>query len=170
MKKITLRQRLRYEFDNTMSRGTISLIGWLAIVTLLLVIVVSLFLTIVGAAPSSSAGGQPGFGDTIWLSLKHAFNTGTVWGDTGTFPFMLAMFVVSFGGIFHPQHADRSALHRDEVEVGGPSQGAVVRGRAEPHCDTWLVKPDILDPFGACYRQCRTRRMPAWLSSLTATN
>ena len=30
MDGVTLRQRLRYEFDNTMSRGTGALVGWLA--------------------------------------------------------------------------------------------------------------------------------------------
>ena len=39
MRKITLRDRLRYEFDNTMSRGPIMLIGWLALATVLLIAV-----------------------------------------------------------------------------------------------------------------------------------
>ena len=32
MKQITFADRLRYQFDNTMSRGTVALIGWLFIV------------------------------------------------------------------------------------------------------------------------------------------
>ncbi len=39
MRKVTLFDRLRYEFDNTMSRGPIMLMGWLALGTVLLVAV-----------------------------------------------------------------------------------------------------------------------------------
>ena len=33
MKQITFTDRLRYQFDNTMSKGTIALIGWLFIIS-----------------------------------------------------------------------------------------------------------------------------------------
>jgi hypothetical protein len=33
MSKITLSRRLRYAFDNTMSKGPAALIGWLLVIT-----------------------------------------------------------------------------------------------------------------------------------------
>ncbi len=40
-RKARLRTRLRYWFDNTMSRGTPSLIGWLAIASVALIVTVT---------------------------------------------------------------------------------------------------------------------------------
>jgi hypothetical protein len=42
MRKYTLRQRARYAFDNTMSRGTSALVAWLALATFGLVILFTL--------------------------------------------------------------------------------------------------------------------------------
>ena len=39
MDKITFTDRMRYAFDNTMSRGTAALIGWLGLLTLGMIIV-----------------------------------------------------------------------------------------------------------------------------------
>src|SRR4051794_40055157 len=58
--KPTLRQRLRYRFDNTMSRGTPALVGWLAIVTVVLVALFSLIVLIGGLAPKDENGNRPG--------------------------------------------------------------------------------------------------------------
>ncbi len=44
MPQITLKQRLRYWFDNSLSRGTASLIAWLAFITLVMVITASTIL------------------------------------------------------------------------------------------------------------------------------
>src|SRR6058998_2261733 len=44
----TLREKLRYRFDATMSRGPSALVGWLALITLLMVVLVSIVLRITG--------------------------------------------------------------------------------------------------------------------------
>ena len=53
MKNATLRERIRYAFDNTMSRGPGGLIRWLALASLTLVLAVSLLrkLTPAGEKP-----------------------------------------------------------------------------------------------------------------------
>ncbi|MGC8873043.1 MAG: hypothetical protein ACP5SI_01175 [Chloroflexia bacterium] len=43
--------RLRYAFDNALSRGPAVLIGWLALVTLVLILTVSLLVWGLGLAP-----------------------------------------------------------------------------------------------------------------------
>ncbi|MEV8630631.1 potassium transporter TrkA [Streptosporangium sp. NPDC051023] len=97
MSRPTLRERLRYWFDNTMSRGTVALIGWLALISLgliLLVATLSLWLTPRDAAKNS------GFPGMLWMSLMRALSPGKVASDSGSTPFIALMFVASMGGLF----------------------------------------------------------------------
>jgi voltage-gated potassium channel Kch len=97
MKKITMKQRLKYEFDNTMSRGTPALIGWLAIVSLALIVLVSAVVLITGIGPQNE--GQPlDFIGLMWSSFLHTLDSGYIEGDTGV-PFVTTMFIVTLGGI-----------------------------------------------------------------------
>lgn len=102
----TWRQRLRYSFDNSMSRGPIALIGWLAVLSLAVVLVISLIVWVLGIAPGG-IGATPGsenrgsgFIDIVWFSLLRTLDSGTMGGDSGRWPFLLAMLAVTFGGIF----------------------------------------------------------------------
>src|SRR3954454_3981903 len=96
----TLRQKLRYRFDNTMSRGTPALVGWLGIVTIALVALFSLVVLIGGLAPKDENGNRPGIIGQGFKTLLHALDPGTVAGDTGKWPFLLAMFLITIGGLF----------------------------------------------------------------------
>src|SRR4051794_16811595 len=96
----TLRQKLRYRFDNTMSRGTPALVGWLAVVTILLVLLFTLLTLIFGIAPKDENGNRPGLIGQTFKTMLHALDPGTVAGDTGKWPFLLAMFLITIGGLF----------------------------------------------------------------------
>src|SRR3954454_17408118 len=96
----TLRQRLRYRFDNTMSRGTPALVGWLGIVTVILVALFSAITLIAGLAPKDENGDRPGVIGQGFKTLLHALDPGTVAGDTGKWPFLLVMFLITIGGLF----------------------------------------------------------------------
>src|SRR4051794_7758269 len=96
----TLRQKLRYRFDNTMSRGTPALVGWLAVVTLLLVALFTLVVLLFGLAPEDDNGNRPGLIGQTFKTLLHALDPGTVAGDAGKWPFLLAMFGITIGGLF----------------------------------------------------------------------
>ncbi|MEA2466039.1 MAG: hypothetical protein QOJ57_165 [Thermoleophilaceae bacterium] len=96
----TLRQRLRYGFDNTMSRGTPALVGWLAILTVLLVGLFTAIVLIGGLAPKDEGGDRPGIIGQAFKTLLHALDPGTVAGDVGKWPFLLAMFGITLGGLF----------------------------------------------------------------------
>lgn len=98
MPKFTLRQRARYWFDNTMSKGAPALIAWLALATLAL-IVVGAVVTIV-VAPNDPDGEQRNFPALIWNAFLHALDPGTIAGDQDSFAFVAAMFLVTIGGIF----------------------------------------------------------------------
>jgi len=98
MRKITLADRLRYRFDNTISRGTVALIGWLFLVLLALVLASTLFVYLTGLAPASG-GHRPGFFETLWLELMRTIDPGNVGGDRGSWPYLLSMLTVTAGGI-----------------------------------------------------------------------
>ncbi|MBC8078112.1 MAG: potassium transporter TrkA [Chloroflexales bacterium] len=97
MYKVSLNDRLRYAFDNTMSKGTIALIGLLGALSMLVVVVVALFVTVVGIRPEG--GEQLSFPEAVWQSLMRTLDSGTMGGDIG-WSFRIAMLVVTFGGIF----------------------------------------------------------------------
>src|SRR5215213_6425340 len=98
MRKITLADRLRYRFDNTISRGTVALIGWLFVVVVALVLTSSLFVYVTGLAPEVQ-GRRPGFLETLWLSLMRTIDPGNVGGDRGSWPFLVSMLAVTAAGI-----------------------------------------------------------------------
>lgn len=97
MRKITFGQRLRYWFDNSLSRGTASLIGWLAIISLIIVLVSALVVWVFGLLPEDRQEG--GFFESFWQSFLHAIDAGTVAGDEDWW-LRLVMVLVTIGGIF----------------------------------------------------------------------
>lgn len=96
MSKPTFQQRLRYWFDNTMSKGTKALIGWLMLITAVLVVLGAVLA--VYAAPDSK-GSEDGFVANLWTALKHVLDAGTVTGDDDSWTFIVMMLITTFGGI-----------------------------------------------------------------------
>ncbi len=95
MRKSSLRERLRYAFDNTMSRGTGALLGWLAVLSILIIVLVSAVVVATKVGPE----GQ-GFFNIAWMSLMRTLDAGTMGGDEGSWWFLLAMFAVTIAGVF----------------------------------------------------------------------
>src|SRR5262245_33170294 len=100
MRKIAFTDRLRYQFDNLMSKGSIALIGWLFILSALLILFVSFIVVITGIGPTQENGTATGFWGMTWISLMRTLDSGAITGDTGSWQFLLAMFGVTLGGIF----------------------------------------------------------------------
>ena len=96
--RFTLKQRARYWFDNTMAQGTVALIGWLSIVSTLLIVVISL--TVYLVAPLKDDGSAYSFKELVWMSLMRTLDAGTMGGDSGSLFFLASMLGVTFGGIF----------------------------------------------------------------------
>ncbi|MBD2122001.1 CASTOR/POLLUX-related putative ion channel [Trichocoleus sp. FACHB-262] len=97
MGKIAIADRLRYRFDNFMSRGTVSLISGLALVSLAFILLMAFLVSLSGIAPEG--GGRLSLPEAIWGVLMRTLDSGTVGGDTG-WVFRFAMLFVTFGGIF----------------------------------------------------------------------
>jgi voltage-gated potassium channel Kch len=102
MKKATPSQRLRYAFDRSLSGGTVSLIGWLALGSVAIVMAATAFILLTGLAPEAADGGEPqalGFAEAFWQTLMRSLDAGTVAGDTG-WGYRALMLAVTVGGIF----------------------------------------------------------------------
>ncbi|MBN2379395.1 potassium transporter TrkA [candidate division WOR-3 bacterium] len=94
MKKNTLGERLRYGFDNVMSRGTGALIGWLVLLALVFIVIVSGIIILVRLVPGS------GFDAIVWKILMMTIDQGTITGEEmGNWPYLLVMLAVTFAGI-----------------------------------------------------------------------
>jgi ion channel POLLUX/CASTOR len=94
MRQITRRERLHYQFDNTMSKGSIALIAWLVIISAVVIVAVSVvvYFTQIDEANRS-------FGELLWVGLMRTMDAGAVGGDAGRWEFLLAMLVTTIGGI-----------------------------------------------------------------------
>lgn len=102
MRKATFGERLRYAFDKSLSGGTISLIGWLGLVSGLIVLTATIILLLTGIAPDVPEGQDPQtftLAEALWQSLMRSIDPGTVAGDTG-WKYRLLMLTVTVGGIF----------------------------------------------------------------------
>jgi len=106
MAKASLGQKLRYKFDNSMAKGPSALIGWLALVTLVMIliaaaiiIVFSIFPIVPTADGTSTEAAPMGFFETLWQTLMRSMDAGTLAGDTG-WPFRILMLCITLGGIF----------------------------------------------------------------------
>ncbi len=99
MRKITRADRWRYWFDNTMSKGTVALIAWLGILTFVFIVGMGFLITLSGIANDPDTPG-PDFFRIVWMSLLRTLDPGTMGGDTGSPAFLLAMLIVTLGGIF----------------------------------------------------------------------
>jgi voltage-gated potassium channel Kch len=95
-----VRERLAYAFDSSLAGGPAVLIGWLGIISVLMIAVLSAVVWITGIAPTGEEGGSPGFVQIAWMSLMRTLDSGTMGGDTGNWWFLLSMLAVTFGGIF----------------------------------------------------------------------
>ena len=92
-----LGERLRYEFDKSMAAGPIALIGWLALVSLVIIAVIGGVVALLRIGP---AGAEPlSFLEAFWASLMRTLDSGTMGGDEG-WPFRIPMLLVTLAGIF----------------------------------------------------------------------
>lgn len=85
--------RVRYEFDNSMSRGPSALIWYLGMVVGLTVVVFAVITLLFGVGPTRNPI------TATYNALLHMIDTGTVAGDTGT-GYIVVQLIVTFLGIF----------------------------------------------------------------------
>jgi voltage-gated potassium channel Kch len=98
METSSWRERLRYQFDNFMSRGTVALIGGLALLSLFVIIIAGAILSMGNIRPEG-VDARLSFFEAAWESMMRTLDAGTMGGDAG-WGFRLVMFAVTVGGVF----------------------------------------------------------------------
>lgn len=92
-----LRARLRYAFDNSLARGPIALIGWLALLSAVVVVTGAAIIVLLGVTPADGADLSPA--EAAWQAMMRALDAGGVGADSG-WPFRAVMLLVTIGGLF----------------------------------------------------------------------
>src|SRR5512135_1224051 len=92
--KPSLRERLQYAFDKTLSRGPGALIGWLALATVLLIALGTLAVLLFHGIPEGSS-----LFDVFWNIMSQALTPNPV--DAGNpLQYLIVMFFVTIGSLF----------------------------------------------------------------------
>jgi voltage-gated potassium channel Kch len=104
MQKPSFKEKIRYYFENTMSSGPGGIIKWLAIVSLVMVLLCGLLLFLFGVQTPESAHAPrtaSGFIESSWQSLMATLDSGTMGGDPeNNWAFRIVRFVATLTGIF----------------------------------------------------------------------
>jgi voltage-gated potassium channel Kch len=109
MSKPTMRERMRYSFENTISRGPIAIIGWLAIISALIVIVAAVIIVLTHRfADPNNPTRETTYAEAAWQSLMRTMDSGNVANDGNNadvsslqrWSVRGLMLLVTIGGIF----------------------------------------------------------------------
>jgi voltage-gated potassium channel Kch len=95
----TLKEKVRYYFENTMSSGPGGVIKWLAIASLVMVLILGAAIMIFNISADPETNESLGFFEGAWQSLMATLDSGTMGGDEGN-AFRAVRFIATLGGIF----------------------------------------------------------------------
>jgi voltage-gated potassium channel Kch len=97
MREVTFRDRVRYRFDNLMSRGPIALLIGLGILSLIIIVIAGAIISLGGITQDETP--PVSFFEAMWESLVRTLDSGTFGGDTGI-AWRIVMLGVTLGGVF----------------------------------------------------------------------
>jgi ion channel POLLUX/CASTOR len=104
MKNVRWQDKLRYSFDNSISKGTGAMIMWLGVITIIVLAIIALLARLVispeDAVKNNIEGGAGGFFYLMWMGLMRTLDTGTMGGDDGSKVFLVLMLLFTFAGVF----------------------------------------------------------------------
>ncbi len=95
--KFPVISRLKYKFDNFVSKGTLSMISGLGVFTLFLILVFAVTLLVIGFHPDADASFD--FFESVWVNAVHVLDPGVVGNHENNWPFRLFMFMVTILGL-----------------------------------------------------------------------
>jgi voltage-gated potassium channel Kch len=99
MSRHSLRQRLRYRFENTLSAGSGAVIGWLAIASTLIIVIASAIILLFNIPAGEDTTEAWSISESLWNNLMRALDAGNLAGDTG-WGLRMVSLLVTIGGIF----------------------------------------------------------------------
>jgi voltage-gated potassium channel Kch len=91
-------KRMRYRFDNMVSRGPWVVLAWLGLAMIGVIIVAALLLMITRMAPGQEA--PYSFGEAVWVGLLRTLGGGSIGGRETSWGFRLLMLAVTFASLF----------------------------------------------------------------------
>jgi ion channel POLLUX/CASTOR len=96
MRPISLSDRLRYAFDNTIARGPVALVAWLGLIAAVLVLAATgIVLLLSPAAPDQMSSPA-----VLWNVMFQALTPNPVDPSAGPLIYLLAMLFITFASIF----------------------------------------------------------------------
>lgn len=91
----SFRVKFLYWFDNTLNSGTIALIGWLGLISIIVVILSAVLVTVFNIDPEEK---NIEFVEALWVSLMRTLDPGNLNGDNG-WAFRAVMVTVTVVGL-----------------------------------------------------------------------
>ena len=95
----TVRARLRYRFDQALSRGPVVIVGWLGLVTTAIILVAAVAYTLFQFTGIEGEEGKLGFADALWHSVLRVLGLTDITPDSGNLTRVVGV-LVSLIGIF----------------------------------------------------------------------
>ncbi len=92
------RQRIEYWFDSALSRGPSIVIGWLGLLTLVVIAIGAIVVASTGLSGVND-GEELGIAEALWQSMLRVVDAGTFAGDSGWWTRLVGL-VVTLAGIF----------------------------------------------------------------------
>jgi len=99
MRHPSTRQKLQYHFENTLSRGSSAVIAWLAVISLVIIVLAALLIILLKIPAAEGSNESWGFAEAVWNSLMRAMDAGNLAGDSG-WSLRTISLVVTIGGLF----------------------------------------------------------------------
>ena len=97
MKNVPFKIKAKYLFDNLLSKGTGTLIAWLALGALLVIVTFSLLQLLLGAHPVNDNNFT--IGHALWANLTHMLDPGTLGDSVDTWQYQTFMIMVTLVGV-----------------------------------------------------------------------
>lgn len=99
MKKFSKKEKIRYSFEQTITKGPASVVKWLGLISLFSVLILGLIILIFGISSNPEGKEGLGFIEGSWQTLMATLDSGTMGGDEGWL-FRLVRFAATVLGIF----------------------------------------------------------------------
>ncbi len=99
MSKFPFRTRLNYRFDNYVSKGTISMISGLGIISVVTITFFGMLLLVIGFHPDAETEKDFTFYESLWVNLTHILDPGVLGNHEENWPYRLFMMFTTFIGL-----------------------------------------------------------------------
>lgn len=98
MHRVSFKDHLRYRLDQLMSMGALTLVAGLFLAATALILFTAFFVFLTGLVPPIH-GHPPDLAEVVWMTLMRVLDAGNLGNDSGSWPFLLTMLMITSAGI-----------------------------------------------------------------------